>query len=463
MGKAQWSRREILQLGLYGAGVLALNPLQSILPTRAQADETHAIVIGAGVSGLATAQMLAEAGVRVTVLEARDRIGGRVWTDRSLGIPLDLGASWIHGLDGNPLTELAKRGNVRQVATDYTNHIVYDVDGKALSDAALATLETQVEALLEEARAYAENADEAISLGVAVRAVLAEQDLDERELRLIAYSLAATVEHEYAAALDNMNGTEWDESEAYGGEDVIFPDGYDWVVQMLAEGLDIKTGEPVTAVAYGDDGVEVTTTRASYEADGAVVTVPLGVLKAGKIAFSPPLPANKRTAIERMNVGVLNKAYLLFDKVFWNTDFDLIGYAAEERGRWSEFLNLHKLLGKPALLGFNASPYGLEIESWTDEEIIADAMDALRTVYGDAVPEPSNYLITRWGKDEWAYGSYSSLGVDATVGDYEALAETVANVLYFAGEATLGEASATVHGALLSGWRAAEQIIEALG
>ncbi len=454
-----WSRREILQLGLYAAGVLALNPLRRVLPTRAQAADV--LVIGAGVAGLAAAQMLRDEGASVTVLEARQRIGGRVWTDRSLGIPLDLGASWVHGVNGNPLTTLADRQGIPRVPTDYDNHTVYDADGTPLSEREQDALDALLQELLEEARAYAENAKEDISLGMALRAVMAERDLSEQQARRIAFAVASTVEHEYAAAVADLSGTSWDDSDAYGGGDVIFRDGYDWVVTMLAEGLDVRTNEPVLSIAYDASGVAVRTPRATYEAHAAVVTVPLGVLKAGKIAFEPPLPARKQAAIARLHVGVLNKAYLLFDEVFWDEDTVLLGYVAEEAGRWAEFLNLHKLLGKPALLGFNASPYGLEMEDWTDEEIIADVLDVLRTVYGDDVPAPTAYLLTRWGKDEWAYGSYSSLGVGASREDVEALAQPVADVLYFAGEATISNGQATVHGALLSGWHAAKQVLAA--
>lgn len=86
---------------------------------------------------------------------------------------------------------------------------------------------------------------------------------------------------------------------------------------------------------------------------------------------------------------------------------------------------------------------------------------ALHTIYGDDVPEPTAYLLTRWGKDKWAHGAYSSLGVGASREDADALAETVAGVLYFAGEATISNGQATVHGALLSGWRAAEAVVAA--
>ncbi len=90
-------------------------------------------VVGAGVSGLAAALWLSEEGYDVTVLEARNRIGGRVWTDRRLGVPLDLGASWIHGTRGNLLTDLAKAQDARMVAND-ESHIARGRDGREMRD-----------------------------------------------------------------------------------------------------------------------------------------------------------------------------------------------------------------------------------------------------------------------------------------------------------------------------------------
>src|SRR5690242_4592029 len=92
------------------------------------------LVIGAGISGLAAASRLRARGFEVTVLEARGRIGGRIWTDRSSGYPLDLGASVIHGAHGNPIAKLARRLKVKTVAAEYENDAVYDFDGRPVPD-----------------------------------------------------------------------------------------------------------------------------------------------------------------------------------------------------------------------------------------------------------------------------------------------------------------------------------------
>ncbi|MEK9164377.1 MAG: FAD-dependent oxidoreductase, partial [Chloroflexota bacterium] len=158
--------------------------------------------------------------------------------------------------------------------------------------------------------------------------------------------------------------------------------------------------------------------------------------------------------------GVLNKVYLRFAAAFWaEDDTDWIGYIPEKKGEWGEYLNIYHYTGQPILLCFNAGEYGLAIEKLSDGEIVAAAMKTLRQMYGDDIPEPEAWLITRWGSDPFAYGSYSHAAPGATEDDFAALAEPVGDRLFFAGEAT-SEYSATVHGAYLSGVREAGRIAE---
>ena len=136
----------------------------------------------------------------------------------------------------------------------------------------------------------------------------------------------------------------------------------------------------------------------------------------------------------------------------------MIGYIPKKKGEWVEFFNLHPITGKPILVGFNAGSYAKSLEDWADEKIVAAAMQTLRTIYGAKVPDPTDYAITRWGSDPFAQGAYSFLATHATDEDYDALAEPMGDRLFFAGEATSRQYAATVHGALLSGWREADRI-----
>jgi len=144
--------------------------------------------------------------------------------------------------------------------------------------------------------------------------------------------------------------------------------------------------------------------------------------------------------------------------IFWD-DVTLLNYVSSDGGSMWEFLNLN-VLGEPILLGFTIGEHGRQLEKLSDEEIVADAMSILRDMYGDETLEPLDYVRTKWASDPYAQGSYSYSHVGVTTSDYTALAEPVMDRVFFAGEATIMDHTATVHGAYLSGIREAQQIYE---
>ena len=428
-------------------------------------NQAEVIVIGAGASGLAAAKAIQAEGKKVIVLEARNRLGGRVWSNRIWpDVTLDMGASWIHGIDGNPLTVLAKSYNLTTVPTDADLLVLHDTDGKLLTDNQLTAVETLFEKVatkLEELRTQYEADDEDdISLQAALDIILPKMKLSQAELIQLNYAVNVTIEHEYAADVAKLSLYYWDADDSqFSGADVLFPNGYDQIFQNLAAQLDVRLEQVVSEIAYSDEGVKVTTSQGEFTAEQAVITLPVGVLKKGVVKFSPPLPEAKQTAINHLGMGVLNKVYLRFPEMFWDEEVDWIGYMSANKGEWSEFVNIAKAVQQPILLCFNAGAYGTKIEALTDEQIVAAAMQTLRTMYGAQIPDPTAWLITRWLSDPFAYGSYSYRAVDATSDDHDALAAPVANRLFFAGEATSRDNSATVHGAYLSGLQAAKELL----
>ena len=419
--------------------------------------EAEVIVIGAGMAGLAAARQLADRDYDVILLEARDRIGGRTWTDNSLGLPLDLGASWIHGVNKNPMTTLADKINAPRVVTDYDSITRYKSDGAELSNQEDADIDALLEQFAEQVAVWQEEADNDASLQDALDMFISNKRFSREGMMNLLYAVNTALEHEYGADISDLSLWEFDQDGELKGEDVIFPNGYGQLAQSLADGLDIRLNYIVRRVEYSSDGARVTTDQGTFEAKAVLVAVPLGVLKQNAIAFEPSLPGWKTESINRLNMGVLNKCYLKFPEVFWDEESHLLGYVSEEKGRWCEWVNFAALIDQPILLGFNAGEFGYEIESWSDEEIVASAMQILRTIYGDSIPNPEGYIITRWGRDPFAFGSYSHIPPFASGADYDALAKPVEN-LFFAGEATHRQFPSTVHGAYLSGQRAAEEI-----
>jgi len=436
------SRRQYLLLSLLVASSLPFGCRQA-----RSTEQKTVIVIGAGIAGLAAARRLKAFGFDVLVLEGRDRIGGRIWTDRSRSFPLDLGASWIHGTEGNPITKLAQEFGIGIAETNENSIATYNTSGERLSDEQERTIDQKFNSLLKSVRQLRSQSD--ISLEAAFQRVSNQRS---NELQ---YSITSRIENGYGANLSELSLLNWDAAEQFPGREALFPNGYDQIVKRLAEGMNINLKQIVRKVEHHQSGVRITTNQGVFEADQALITVPLGVLKKGTIEFSPELPKDKRDAIARLGMGLLNKVYLQFPTVFWERDRDTLGYVSSS---WSDWLNLAKFINQPVLLAFNSGAFARQLEQSSDQETSEKAMKVLRSMYGNTIPNPVAVKVTRWNSDPMTYGSYSFLATGSSLDDNQILAASIDNRLFFAGEATSEQHPATVHGAFLSGEREANRI-----
>jgi monoamine oxidase len=313
----------------YESGVMAA---KDVLKTDAQT----VAIIGAGVSGLAAAQMLSENDVEVTVFESRSRIGGRVWTSHDLGVPLDLGASWIHGTRGNPLTALARDEGLALVPTD-ESFVIRGAGGRRIREA--------------DAPDWLEN--------------------------------VLSIQHNAGADSSQINMKAYNAQGEYGGEDVIFPDGYESMLPALSGSYQVRLAEPVRAVAHNREGVVISTDAQDFEFDAVIVTLPLGVLKQGSVIFDPALPAQKQQAIKTLGMGTLDKLYLWFDDPFWDVETTWIATPENglPQGQFNQWLNLAKYLDEPIIMAFNGGPSALDLARLPDTQIAELAATALRAAY----------------------------------------------------------------------------------
>lgn len=525
----------------------------SILPAFGEDKIYDVIVVGAGISGLSAADALTQSGLDVVVLEAKNRTGGRIWTDNTTGVPLDKGASWIHGIKYNPIFVLKEKYKIDTIPTlpddDPASHVYYDYNGKKLNETQQKEMDDNFEDFTDYInKTYAYHStypSKKLVLDQFVNYNLPENSLvittkgaksledglndyyntteeleDDKKYRQVADYY---FENTWAADISEISLRHYDMGkEEYNGTEVIFPEGYSQIVKNISGKLDIRTNHVVNKIDYNSKIISVYVDgNKTFRANYVLVTLPLGVLKdsvvaspsllksdKGLVKFDPPLEEKKIQSIKNVGMGIMNKAYLIFDEhkpIFWHDDEDIQFISImNEDGKWTFFMNLYKSLGKPILLAFNSGSAGKELEQLdfhsrelaercgdksdsardsfknlvnldnlynrpleeldsVDQQKYEDvvgclAMDSLRRIYGNNIPEPSKTVVTRWASDPFIRGSYSFPAVDSTPTDFKNIAESVKGRLFFAGEVTEPDYYGTVHGAYLSGIRAAHEI-----
>lgn len=430
------------------------------------AQKSDVIIIGAGISGLAAANELLQSGLDVLVLEAKDVIGGRTRTisfPNHPNIPVDLGAAWIQGIKDNPLIPLAKKFGAKNSYFNYDLIHRYDttppIEMPPLSPMDNDYFDSLFDKLTREVERKRNEGVE-MSLKEAIDPWI--HTFDEKTQEDYYYLVTSEIEHAYGCDYSDLSLLHFDDDDSLDGHDNLMIDGYGPLIHGLASELvkkgHIHTGEVVQAIDFEDDGITVRTEKNTYEARFVICTVSLGVLKNNQIAFTPSLPTWKQEAINRLNMGAFDKLVLLFPSCFWNQTETLIGRIPETKGFWVETTNYAPFNDSPMLVAFVAGKEAKElIETKTDQEAIASFMAAMRSIYGNQIPDPIDFVVTRWGLDPHSYGSYSHIPPHASIDDNEALAKPVGRLL-FAGEAT-SDAFGTTTGAYLSGIREAKRIL----
>lgn len=425
------------------------------------------IVIGGGFGGIAAARALRNASFKVVVLESRNRIGGRVNTDYSFGFPVDMGASWLHGVcNKNPLAPVIGKLGLPLYRTSGDNSVLYDHDlesyalfdmeGHQVPQELVTEVGEAFERVLEETKKVREEFKYDMSMRKAFSIVL------ERHSDLRQHGLADKVfqwylcrmEGWFAADADSISLKSWDQEELIEGGHGLMVQGYYPVIEALAKGLDIRLNHRVTKVTWRHGGVRVVVEDGRvFVADAAIIAVPLGVLKANTIKFEPWLPKWKEVAISDLGFGNENKIALYFDKICWpNVDF--LGVVAPTSYGCSYFLNLHKATGHRVLVYMPAGQLANDIERMSDEAATSFAVLQLKRILPHA-SEPIKSLVSHWGTDPSSLGSYSYDTVGKPHDLYECLRIPIDN-LFFAGEATSMSYPGTVHGAFSTGIMAAD-------
>eukprot|EP00761_Pharyngomonas_kirbyi_P000442 gb/GECH01000442.1/.p1 GENE.gb/GECH01000442.1/~~gb/GECH01000442.1/.p1 ORF type:complete len:475 (+),score=127.02 gb/GECH01000442.1/:1-1425(+) len=449
-----------------------------------QSSSEKVIIIGAGAAGLSAARYLSNAGKEVVVLEARERVGGRTWTSRmDKDIAVDCGGSWIEGLEGNPLTEIAQRHN-SHTTSDEGEVVLYDEDGSIVQSSENDKVVSIFNIILKHFQEAAQEQDDECNvqekvlnsvvlqgledkrslyerLNMILRSEQVCRDLTDRQKRILDWHLSGFEEY-FAALVSELSLKNYDQGPEFPGGSAFVADGYgDLVLQETEpETLDVRLNTVVDKIEYGSEMVRVTT-QDGQELTGnyCICTLPLGCLKANTVQFCPPLPQNKQNAIEKLGFGLMNKVILRFKEAFWPPNAGALGYASSNRGEARFFLNLYPMVGSPILMLFTTCTYAEEMEALDDNDVVERSMQVLQAMFPNQSPQwPEEHIVTRWNKDPYSRGSYLYMAPGSSFQDVLTLAEPVDRLL-FAGEAA-AEHYCSVHGAYMSGQREAERILK---
>ncbi|MBB1285018.1 FAD-dependent oxidoreductase [Flavisolibacter sp. BT320] len=424
--------------------------------------EFDVVIVGAGAAGMTAALELALTGRRVGIVEAKDRVGGRMHTFTGDIYPIELGAEFVHG--NLPLTKqfLEKAG-----ADNYTvkGSIWQYKDGNL----------QQQEDFIEDYKTL-EKKCKSLEEDKPVERFL-QEDLADKEAEELRFSLRNYVEGYYAADTRTAS-TRALCNELTKGEEEQFRirQGYVELVRILEKscrekGVQFFLSQSVLQVQWKKGSVTVITEKQTFQAAKVLVTVPVGVLQKEAITFFPALPQIKK-AVQTLGFGHVVKIVFRFDSVFWkektNTggnDLSDMGFlfSREEVPTWWT----HYPDDRPLLTGWLAGPQAAAAQFLSKEEIVEKALGSLSTILGvdkfrlQQIIEEAYYY--NWSADPFVYGAYSY----ETVGGEEAIRtvqQGIEDTVYFAGEGLhIGPIIGTVEAALVSGRDTAHRIIAALG
>ncbi|HTA40633.1 MAG TPA: NAD(P)/FAD-dependent oxidoreductase [Candidatus Acidoferrales bacterium] len=464
----------ITSLGALGAGSLAAcSGVSQILPG---GDDEHSrqdtgktvttdiVVVGSGLSGIGAARTVLSYGRSVVVLEARDRVGGRVFSDNTTfrGFPFDFGAQFFQQvISGNILFQIAKARGIDVVDISSLPSRFYVGSKPASTDQFAAFLQTFSDMLQDILAAGATIEKPRQDFAASKVTDLYARSPWQRNAIAVHVSGTSLAEPDASSLLDVATFLQVSPVPfSTPGDFYVTESGMGNFVASLANGLPVTKSSPVVSIARDNAGVTVKTRTASYRAKAVIVTVPTAVLAAGGIEFTPNLPTNVRDAIADLPIGVLYKFAIGFKPGFLNgfTTTTPITALSNEPLTPTYFVKINNQNVIEGLIDVGES-----LEAMPRSRQISTILGKIEnTLPGAKNAFDGRFASTSWSKQQYSLGSYSRAKIGG-VGARTLLRAPVGRV-YFAGEAVgFGGLHSSMHGAYTSGIAQAAAALKAMG
>lgn len=406
------------------------------------------VIVGAGAAGLAAADVLREAGHAFTLIEARGRIGGRAYTDRSLGAdcPFDAGAEYVHWAERNPWGAIARRDGIRIAGQEGWARTLF-IDGRPATaserDRRRAAFSGLDAALAPSGGRDRSIAEAASAVGPATA---------EAAAGLTRLSLGEEPERVSALDYDRL----------WSGSD-LWVDGYGALVQRTCAGMPVSLGTMATGIDWSSDGVRVATGSGTLDATAVILTVPIGVLAAGAIRFTPDLPAATRDALGGLGMGAYSKIGLRLDPA--RLDLKAVGDAVSVARNGDEDRTIYfevSPFDRPLAVANIGGDGSRALCDLGEAAAVAEATDRLVAILGGkARGAVTGGRLAGWWTDPFARGSYS-IARPGHADVRAALRDAIGDRIFLAGEALAGGGAMTVGGATLDGERAGRAVLRVL-
>lgn len=410
--------------------------------------DVDVVVVGAGAAGIGAAQELRRLGKTALVLEARERVGGRVYTNRTLGDPWEAGALYIHWSDTNPWTQLARDYGFETIDPFSTSGGTRFVDVSGPSDS------RQRRGAFGIVSSFFDTDNGAVpDVSMLDRVGGVNSEFRDSAMSIARMSLGDEPERISAA----------DYARLWAGDDLIVRQGYGALVERAAQGLNVRLSTPVDAIDWSGPGVRVTTKAGVIGARAAIVTLPVGVLQRGGVRFTPELPQRTRDGLGGLGMGALTKVALKFKgtRFGMTPGTDLwVRLSARASINYECFAD-----DTDIVVAFFGGDHARDIMARGEQGAVRVVLDEFKKHVGAQAEKAFvGGKLAGWATDPYSYGAYSH-ALPGRANARALLAEPVGDRLWFAGEATAGAGpgenfggAMTAGGAWIAGVAAAKKI-----